>query len=209
MYIVQRIFHSDVVILFSNGVVDQKTQTNKCRIRTALDQIWQLKIPVQKMGLPTDETQIDNDVPWRDRIINDVRRGYRGLPFAKRAEELARRSFTDAQDDWFVNALMNSMTATLEFMDWGKKDIIRGSTLQRRRYNDESEFVLNLCLEAGVDKLYGGSRMLRELRPRLFKENQVELEVQRWDGTQQINALDSALDLISRYDLSEIPEILR
>lgn len=209
IFVAERILRSDVVIAFSNGIIDHETQINKCRIRTNIDSIWQFKIPLEQSGVPVDEAVVDEDYKWRERILTEVRSGYNGLKNAHRAESLARRAFADRTNRLLVNQLMSALNETLECLEWNKKVIVRGSTLQRRRYETESEFVLNLCLEAGVERLYGGKRMFRNLNTKLFMDNQVQLVVQRWNGNSKINAMDCALDMIARYDLSEISDVLQ
>jgi hypothetical protein len=207
MYILERILRSDAIIIFSDEIVDLKSQIHCCRLRTSLDKIWKMEIPVVEKGLPADDTLIDNDIPWRPRIVSDVKRGYNGLKYSSVVEDLVKRCFNDLPDSKLVNALIGSFIELLKLMGWSDKQIIIGSTLQRRRYANDSQFLLNLCAEAEVQKLYGGYRQFQQLDRKIFHDNDIEIVHQQWTDAYKLNARDSALDMLARYASSQISEL--
>jgi len=185
--------------------VDYRHRVNICGIRTALDRIWRLTIPVTQENLIADISMVDNKIPWRDQMCDDVKRAYVGLPGADAARSLVRNSFKGVRSDgWLVDYLFNAFLLSLEQIHWKPRDVFRGDSHQRARYKNESEYILNLCLEAEIDRLIVGYRQRHRLGIKLFESNGVRLEVQEWEETQAMQSRDSILDVIARHGTENI-----
>jgi hypothetical protein len=204
----QRLNRSDVIIILSDRIVDDKNRVNRCMIRTAMDRFWTLGIPVVQEYLPADETEIDKTIEWHDKMLKDVSRGYMGLSHADMAHNLVKHCFDGCKNEWLIDWLLTSFLRTLDVIGMSNKIVHRGDSRQRRRYSNESEFLLNLCLETEVDRLIVGRTQKINLNQRLFQRNQVELDLQNWYGNKSVNARDSILDIIARYGTSDIPGLL-
>lgn len=203
-YMMERIRRSDVVIIVSDRIVDDKNRVNRCMIRTAMDRFWTLSIPVAREFLPADETEIDQTIEWHDKMLKDVARGYMGLAHADVAHNLVKHCFDGCTSKALIDWLLFSFLRTLDLIGMGNKIIHRGDSHQRNRYSNESEFFLNMCLETEVDRLIVGRTQKVNLNQRLFQRNQVELDMQNWYGTKFLNARDSILDIVARYGTKEI-----
>jgi WbqC-like protein family len=203
-YMIERIRRSDIVIIVSDRIVDDKNRVNRCMIRTAMDRFWTLTIPVVQQYLPADETEIDKTIEWHDKMMKDVSRGYMGLAHANVAQNLAKHCFDGCNSQALIDWLLLSFLRTLDLAGFGNKLVHRGDSHQRRRYSNDSEFLLNMCLETEADRLIVGRTQKINLNQRLFQRNQVELDLQNWYGNKFINSRDSILDIVARYGTNEI-----
>jgi hypothetical protein len=202
-YLFERISRADVILTLSDKIVDDKNHVNRCLIRTAMDRMWNLMIPIDQKGVPADECKVVDTIAWREKIRKDVQRAYTGLKFSDVALSVVREAFPEGQSEWLVDHLLHSFTTVLNRIDW-KKEILRGDSLQRRRYSTEDEYLLNLCLEAEVGALIVGHRQKSNLNQRLFRKNDIELVVQDWYGSNFITARDSILDMIARHGTEDL-----
>lgn len=196
---IERIKRSDIIIIVSDTPVNERNRVNRCMIRTAMDRMWTLTIPVVTEQLPADETKIDQNIPWHEKMLKDVMRGYHGLKYGDAAHNFVKHCFDGCNSDQLIDWLLLSFLNTLELVGWGKKEVIRGDSHQRNRYGNESDFLLNLCLEKEADRLIVGRTQKFNLNQRLFQRNQVELDMQNWFGTSKMNARDSVLDIVARH----------
>jgi hypothetical protein len=158
-----------------------------------------LGIPVVQEYLPADETEIDKTIEWLEKMLKDVSRGYMGLSHADVAHNLVKHCFDGCTSNALIDWLLLSFLRTLELIGMGQKTVHRGDSHQRARYSNDSEFLLNLCLETEVDRLIVGRTQKVNLNQRLFSRNQVELDMQNWYGNSRVNARDSILDIVARY----------
>lgn len=204
---IERIRRSDIIIIVSDRPVDDKNRVNRCMIRTSLDRMWTLTIPVKEEHLPADKTEIDTATEWKEKILKDVARGYNGLKYADVAHSFVKRCFDGCKSQNLIDWLLLSFLNTLDLIGWPNKIVIRGDSLQRKRYENESAFLLNLCLEAEADRLIVGRNQKLNLNQRLFQRNQVALDLQQWYGTKYVNARDSILDIVARYGPKEIDSL--
>lgn len=202
-YLFERISRADVILTLSDKIVDEKNHVNRCLIRTALDKMWSLTIPIEGKGSPADECTVPEISPWRIKMRKDVQRAYTGLTFHNEAIDVMNHAFPEGQSDWLVDHLLHSFVTVLDKIQW-KKDIIRGDSRQRRRYNNDDEYLLNLCLEADADALIVGHTQKTNLNQRLFKKNNIELLVQDWYGSNYITPRDSILDMIARHGTQDL-----
>lgn len=202
-YLFERISRADVILTLSDKIVDDKNHVNRCLIRTAMDRMWNLMIPIDQKGVPADECKAVDTIAWREKIRKDVQRAYVGLKHSDAAISVVREAFPDGQSEWLVDHLLHSFSTVLSRIGW-EKEILRGDSLQRRRYSSEDEYLLNLCLEAEVGALIVGHRQKSNLNQRLFRKNDIELVVQDWYGSNFITARDSILDMIARHGTEEL-----
>lgn len=206
-YMLERIRRSDVIIILSDRCVDDKNRVNRCMIRTALDKMWTIMLPVVEEHFPADETRIDNTLPWHDKMLKDVARGYAGLKYGDTVHNFVQHCFDGCHSEWLLDWLLLCFINTLELVHWQHKIVHRGDSRQRRRYSNDSEFLLNMCLETEADRLIVGRNQKVNLNQRLFQRNQVELDLQSWYGTKSVNPRDSVLDIVARYGTTEIDKL--
>ena len=194
-----RVMNSDVILILSDRTVNDKNHVNRSMIRTATDRYWSLTVPVETEGLPADESRVDTKMPWKHKLFSDTTRAYTGLNHLDEVQHFTKHCFDGVEGDALVDWLLAAFVATMKMLKWDRKQIFRGDTLQRRRYSNESEFLLNLALESESDRLIVGRTQKVNLNQRLFQRNQVDLELQNWYGNKKINSRDSILDMIARY----------
>lgn len=206
-YMMERINRSETVIVLSNAVVGEFNPVNKHRIRTAIDHIWALTIPLVRENLPADKCEVMPGAAWRRFILNDVSKAYGGLLHSRQALELADKCLPKVRHPWLVDILMHTFINLLEELHWDK-EIIRGDSLQRRRYKDESEFLLNLALEREVDVLIVGYKQMKSLDQRLFRKNSVKLVEQHWQRPKNLGKTDSFLDVVARMGIDQAKAML-
>lgn len=197
-YLFERISRADVVLTLSDKIVDEKNHVNRCMIRTGMDRMWNLTIPIDQKGVPADECRVVDSIAWREKIRKDVARAYAGLKYVDMAAALVRDAFPDGHSEWLVDHLLQSFTMALHRIGWDK-EILRGDSRQRRRYTNDDDYLLNLVLEAEADVLILGHTQKTNLNQRLFKKNGIELLTQDWYGSNFITARDSILDMVARH----------
>lgn len=197
-YLFERISRANVILTLSDKVVDEKNHVNRCMIRTVMERMWHLTIPINAKGIPADECRVVETLEWRKKMRSDVMRGYTGLKFSQTALEIVAEAFPEGQSEWLVDHLLHSFLVVLKKIAW-EKEIIRGDTLQRRRYSNDDDYLLNLCLEAEADALIVGHTQKQNLNQRMFRKNGIELLTQDWYGSNYITARDSILDMIARH----------
>lgn len=207
-YLFERIARADVVLTLSDKIVDEKNHVNRCLIRTSVDRMWSLTVPIAEKGIPADECRVVNTIQWKEKIRHDVYRAYVGLTHAGVAQQLVRDSFPDWQPEFLVDHLLHSFTTVLHRIGW-KKEILRGDSRQRRRYTNDDDYLLNLALEAEADALIIGHTQKTNLNQRLFRKNGIELLTQDWYGSAFANARDSILDVIARNGAENVESFLR
>ena len=211
VYHFERIQSADAIILRSDRVVDNHSRPHRCAIRPFSGKRSYLGLRLTRDNLPTDVCRVSPQAHWRKRFIDEVRNSYRNLPFAAQAQGLVTE-FLDSvpeKSDWLVDYLMSSLFTTLEMVGWGDKEIIRGDSLQAARYRNETEYLLNLCLEVDADVLIIGANEWRQVNQRIFNENGVALKVQDYvSKNPNTPTLDSILDLIARHGTDNICDLL-
>lgn len=203
MYMMERISRSETVLVPSHHVVGQQNPINKCKIRTATDRIWALTVPLVEENLPADKSRVAPMLSWRKYILKDVAKAYNGLLFASEAQGMVERCIAKENSPWLVDVLLDGFMNILKELGW-EREIIRGDSLQRRRYKDESEFLLNLALEADLDCLIVGHHQMRyQLDRRLFQRNGVGLSTQFWQRPAILGETDSFLDAVARVGVAQ------
>jgi hypothetical protein len=133
-----------------------------------------------------------------------VRRSYRGLPYQVQVEQMVSGAVERCHSPWLVDVLMLFFLSTLEKLNWNKKVIFRGPSVQRRCHPTESEFLLDLCIESGCDRLLLGRGQQMNLHQKMFRRNEIGLMSQRWEGSKYLPPRDSILDLMARYSTEDI-----
>jgi hypothetical protein len=206
MYIMERVRRSEVVIILSDPIINEKSPLNRCTIRTAVDKMWHLTVPVaSNSGLAADKCGVPLTDAWRRHIIREVTRGYGGLLHLPDAVDLVEKCLAEAGSDkqeWLVDVLMTSFIRLLDELKW-EKEVFRGDSLQRRRYGSDSEFLLNLALEAELDSLTVGNRQKQDLNQKLFRKNGIGLAAQQWQRPTGMGAHDCILDVVARNGLAK------
>src|SRR6266571_3261786 len=112
-YLLERISRADVILTLSDKAIDERNHVNRCPIRTAIDRVWSLTIPIDQKGVPADECQVVDQIPWRSKLYKDVQRAYAGLKFSDTAVELVRAAIPQQQSEWLVDHLMHSFLTVL------------------------------------------------------------------------------------------------
>lgn len=206
MYHMERILRADTVIVRSDGLVNDDCRPYRCAVRPTFGKRSYVSMRLKRGYMPADLCRVAPQIHWRKKMAEDLRRAYMGLLHADLAQSIAHQGFdaVPQSSDWLVDYLMASLAAVLKELGWGEKEIIRGSTHQMVRYRNESEYVLNLCLEANADMLIIGASDWRRLNWKMFTENGVAARVQEYRGTPQLSSLDSILDVVARHGTSNI-----
>lgn len=205
---------ADVIILLTDKELSPKSyqhHAHRCTIRTGYDEYRSIWIPLLRQGddpKPVDLVRIQNQGhDWQKQFIRDVRRAYIGLPFQKEVEQLVVEGLQKINSPWLVDALMNLFFSTIKTLGWKNKTVILGDSLQRRRYKDESTFLLDLCMRAECEKIILGVKQIDQLNRKLFMKNEIALTPQRWHPDDTIPWKDSIIDLLARHPVAKIEEL--
>lgn len=213
-FLYQRISQADVIIVLTDKELSPKSfqhHAHRCTIRTAYDEYRSIWIPLSKTeskALPVDHVKIQSQGhEWQKQLLRDVRRAYNGLPYQPEIEQLIAQGLQKINSPWLVDALMNLFLGTLAKLGWQNKKVIRGDSLQRRRYKDESAFLLDLCLHAECERLILGNKQIEGLNRKLFIKNEIALSPQLWKPGPAFPFQDSIIDLMVRHPVTKIEEI--
>lgn len=203
-FFLHRIRDADTIILLTDQPVDALNHVNRFVIRTASHTRQSITIPIEQGGIPTDEVRVKDRALWEAQMLRDLRRFYRGLLHADMAQEFVAGILSQASSPWLTDYLMTTFTSLLSIMGWSKKTVIRGCSQRRRRYAQESEYLLDLCIDADCDRLVVGGRQQAAMNQRMFRRNDIQIQCHKWDGTSKISSRDSILDVIARIPISEV-----
>ena len=203
-FLLNRVCRADVILVLTDTILDDWNHVNRCTIRTAGESFKKLTIPVTRINLPIDEARVENPRGWSSQFTRDVRKGYRGLRRAAEVEQLANTCIGQIESPWLTDYLMTAFLKTIDALGLQRKTIVRGSSEYRHRFPNDSEYFLDTCIEHDCDRLIVGHHQLSRLHQRLFRRNDVELVPQKWDGSKEIPAHDSILDILARLPLDEI-----
>jgi len=199
-FVFERISKADIVFLLSDRVDDKFG--NDCVIRSADRAVTRIQIPVCNRRAPVDDVVVSPDrSTWQSALEAEVRRVYRGLPFASAATELVTKSMSYTSE-WLLDYLMHAFVMTLEQLDWRKK-LVRGSVVERRQFGDAADYLLYLGLKNDCDRVILGADQAKKYRGR-FSAKSVTVVSQNWEGTPLLSPRDSILDAIARYSVKDI-----
>jgi hypothetical protein len=185
---------------------------NRCTIRTSGGNVWPLMVPVERSeeDIPADECVVHGTKAWRRKLLDDVAYAYGRLHCRADALVLAEKCLippTDGRRELLVDVLMGSFVTLLDELGW-QKEIIRGDTLQRRRYANPDEFLMNLALEGEIDSLLVGHRQKQNLNQQMFSANDINLVPQYWKRPSSVGMNDCFLDSIARVGMGRTRQLL-
>jgi len=204
VYLFRRVLDADVVLVLSDRHLDDKNHANQCVLRSFSGATRRIEIPVRKKGVPIDDVDVPDCSTWFPKLQEEVHGLYRGLPHASAAVELVSQLLPPypSPSPWLVDYLMHSFVKTLEWLDW-KREIVRGASVQRQRYVVDSEYLLDLCLQNGCQRLIVGTGSGMKDQA-LFRREGVNIISQQWQGSATLRAQDSILDAIARLSAADI-----
>lgn len=208
LYLFQRVSQADAVIVLTDRHLDDRNHVNRCMIRTAVDSFRKIKIPVNQRNRPADQVDVAKKSTWVQDIENDVRRSYRGLLYRKTAMQLLQNTIQTPDSPWLTDYLMEGFLGVLQVMGWEKKIVLRGDTLQRRRYGTESEYILDMCGMLDCRNILMGRSQLINSHRALFRRVGVEIIMQRWNESKEFPSRDSILDALARHPVEKIKEAM-
>jgi hypothetical protein len=211
LYMMQRVRHSDAVLIVSDSPVNDYRPLNKCALRTLTDRRAHLTIPITSPdGTPADQCTIPPHDEWKKQAIKVVTQAYGGLRYADEVIDLVDKCLKDdseTRSPWLVDVLLGGFVRMLDELRWDKQ-VLRGDTLQRHRYRDNSEFLLNLALEAEIDMLIVGGRQFDAINQKLFRKCGVELRAQHWNPPRGLGKTDCFLDAVARFGVVKSRDLL-
>lgn len=204
MFLINRVKHADVIIVLTHENLDETNHVNRSVIRTAMESYRSLTIPVTATGIPVDQVCVQDPRTWAAQFVRDIRRAYRGLRRTEEVQRFAMETLSRVQGSMLSDYLMPILIGVLRELGWSQKKIVRGSTTHRRRFPSDSEYILDMCIEHDCDKLFVGRGQQLDMSQRIFRKNDVEIVTQKWEGSKEIPARDSILDVLARLDIDEI-----
>jgi hypothetical protein len=207
VFLFERVLNSDVVFVLSDRRLDDRNHANQCFLRSAAGGTRKIEIPVRNKRVPIDEVDVPEPSTWFPDMQIEVRRIYAGLPLASAASELVSQLLPPYTSPWLTDYLMHPFVMTLRWLGW-EKEIVRGATVQRGRYAEDSEYLLDLCLQNGCKHFIVGTGPEITYR-RLFRSEGVTLVSQQWKGSSTLPARDSILDAVARFPAADILEGIR
>jgi hypothetical protein len=203
-YLMHRIKDVDTIIVLTDSKLDAENHVNRCTIRTATHAFRSLSIPVMNPGHPTDEVLVEQQQLWLPQFMRDLRRSYRGLKLADDVENFVGTTMSSVQTRWMTDYLLETFLALLKKMGWQDKEVIRGSSALRRRYGNETEYLLDLCIDSACDRVIVGNNQQQAMNQRMFRRNEMALVPHKWEGTPAISARDCILDVLARFPVQEV-----
>ena len=202
VFLFRRMLSSDVVFALGDRWLDDKNHANQCLLRSATGGTQKIEIPVCKKGVPIDDVNVPECSTWFPEMQKEVRRIYGSLPLASAASALLSQSRPPFTSPWLIDYLMHSFVMTLNWLGW-EKEIVRGPRVRRQRYVVDSEYLLDLCLEYGCQRLMVGAGQEMKYRT-LFRSEGVSVIGQQWRGSAALPVRDSILDAAARLSPADI-----
>lgn len=204
MFLLHRVKRADVIIVLTDKNIDETNHVNRCVIRTAMESYRSLTMPVLSIGLPVDRAVVPDRRTWGAQFARDIRRAYRGLVNTEEMEALVAETLSRVNSPWLTDYLMEMFVVVLERLGFGDKKVVRGSSGHRRRYPNESEYILDMCIEHDCDKVIVGRGQQLAMQQRLFRRNDLSILTQKWEGSKELPPRDSVLDVMARLPIEEI-----
>jgi hypothetical protein len=208
LYIWNRVLASDVVVLLTEKRQEGRVRFNRCSIRTSQDAMRRLEIPIVESSAEEDWLVVKPPITWKKDLLREVRRAYRGLPFADAALALVDKCLTAAEGQKLVDYLLTVWLETLDYLGL-EKTIVRGASLERRRYASYTDFLIGICRENECNRLYLGIEQMKGLDRPLVAAAKIALAGQDWKAPKAFPERDSILDAIARFPPTKIVEGLR
>jgi len=169
----------DLFILLDDAQFVKGEWHNRNKIKSAQGQIY-ITVPVRhKLGQSIGETLIDNSSRWREKHLYALRTNYGGAPFFD--EYLpSLKAFYEGEPYQFLGKLNEDMLRVFLSLLGIKTPIVRSSEFGVEGKGNEK--LLKLCKAVGADAYLTGETALEAyLDLQAFKENGMEVWVQRWE----------------------------
>ena len=208
LYIWNRVLASDVVLLLTEKRQEGRVRFNRCSIRTGQDGMRRLEIPTVESDAEEDWLVVKPPITWKKELLRDVRRAYRGLPYAEAALALVDKCLTAAEGQRLVDYLVTVWLETLDYLGL-EKTVVRGASLERRRYASYTDFLIAICRENECNRLYLGIEQMKGLERPAVAAAKITLMGQDWKAPKAFPERDSILDAIARFPPARILEGLR
>lgn len=202
VFLFERVLNADVVFVLSDRRLDDKNHANQCVLRSAAGAPRTVEIPVHRKGVPIDEVDVPEPSTWFPEMQQEVRRTYSGLPMASAATELISQLLPPCTSPWLTDYLMHPFVMTLSWLGW-EREIVRGDSRQRNRYDTDCDYLLDLCLENRCQRFIIGTGPETKCRG-LFHKAGVTVVPQHWDGSRTLRGRDSILDAVARFSAADI-----
>lgn len=178
-----RYFHkilvSDLFILLDDAQFIRREWHNRNKIKSAQGAIY-LTVPVNyKFGNIIKDTTIDNTRRWREKHLNALQTNYGNSPFYKDyISDL--KPFYQGEPLQYLGELNEKMLKVFLTLLGIKTPVIRSSDYRIKEKRNER--LIKLCKEVGATAYLTGETALKAyLDLRAFKENHIEVWVQRWE----------------------------
>jgi WbqC-like protein family len=218
-FLIHRVYHADVVILLSDKSLNYDTCANRCVMRTATGILRPIMFPVtnkdfisqdgEKTEVAIDDALVQDPMRWSFQFLREVRRGYTGLKRVQEIEAMLKAALMKVNSPWLVDYLMGMMVATMNHLGLEKKTYVRGSDMHRRRYPNDDEYLLDICLEYDCQKIILGHSQMVQLNQKQFTKNGIQIFTQKWDGSDAVKPMDCILDTMARIPNEEILATLK
>ncbi|MGB9608039.1 MAG: WbqC family protein [bacterium] len=173
-----KIMEADLFILLDDAQFVKGEWHNRNKIKSAGGAIY-LTVPiVHRFGQEIRETQIENTIRWREKHLYAFKTNYGNAPYFK--EYLPSLfPFYEGKSFHFLGELNEEMLKVFLSLLGIKTPLIRSSQIGVEGKGNEK--ILNLCKAVGADAYLTGEKALEEyLDLQSFKENGIEVWVQRW-----------------------------
>ena len=208
LYIWNRVLASDVVVLLTEKRQEGRVRFNRCSIRTSQDGMRRIEIPIFDSDAEEDWLVVKPPIEWKSTLLRDVRRAYHRLPHAEAAVKLLDKCLTVAEGQKLVDYLMTVWLETLDYLGL-QKTVVRGVSLERRRYASYTDFLIGICRDNECNRLYLGIEQMKNLERPAVAAAKVTLVGQDWKAPKAFPERDSILDAIARFPPARILEGLR
>jgi len=173
-----KIMEAELFVLLDDAQFVKGEWHNRNKIKSAQGPIY-LTVPViHKFGQSIGETRIENTSRWREKHLYALKTNYSSAPLYKEYishllpfyEENAQECLGDLNEE-----MLKTFLSLLNI----KTPIVRSSSLGVEGKGNEK--LLNICKAVGADAYLTGEKALEEyLDLQSFKENGIEVWVQRW-----------------------------
>lgn len=170
---------AELFILLDDAQFVKGEWHNRNKIKSAQGAIY-LTVPViHKFGQSIGETIIENTSRWREKHLYALKTNYNSAPFYKDYIHFLQ-PFYETNTPAFLGELNGKMLEVFLSILNIKTPVVRSTALGAE--GKGSEKLLNICKAVGADAYLTGEKALEEyLDLQSFKENGIEVWVQRWE----------------------------